>query len=120
VNPRPAPEHPKRSNPIRNPNLVTPEAVLAEIQHDVLEHLVLDGLSPAMRTISLNWANRCADGLIEDYISALVAHLIERVPEIAELAEHVRDELGTIRGLCPAMEARLALEAAEDIAADAS
>ncbi len=103
---------------MRNPNLVTPEAVLAEIQHDTLEHLVLDELSPAMRTIALNWANRCADGLIEDYIQSLVEHLVERVPEIAELAEHVRDELGTIRGLCPAMEARLAIEEAEGIIAE--
>jgi hypothetical protein len=105
---------------MRNPNLVTPEAVLAEIQHDILEGLVLNDLSPAMRTIALNWANRCADGLIEDYIQSLVEHLVERVPEIEELAEHVRDELGTIRGLCPAMEARLALEEAEDIVADAA
>jgi hypothetical protein len=77
---------------MRNPNLVTPEAVLGEVQHDILEHLVLDGLSPAMRTIALNWANRCADGLVQDYIESLVEHLVERVPEIEALAAHVRDD----------------------------
>jgi hypothetical protein len=105
---------------MRNPNFLDSDEILDCIQYDVLEYLLLGDLSPAMRTIALYWNKRGAEGLLADYIESLVEHLVDRVPEIAELAEHVRDELGTVRGLCPAMETRLAIEEAEGIVAEAA